>query len=154
MINGSLSALGNVINALADPKKRKGHIPFRSSKLTRLLQESLGGNTITAMIAAISPADRNFDETLNTCQYANRAKNIQNTSKKNETNMGRIIKELKQQIEELTAQLQGGSMLQQSADLQKVLAELEFVKQQTWEEKRKLSQRYEASRYTSLKFRN
>ena len=58
MINTSLSALGQVINALADPKKRKGHIPFRSSKLTRLLQESLGGNTITIMIAAISPADR------------------------------------------------------------------------------------------------
>lgn len=56
-----------------------GHIPFRSSKLTRLLQESLGGNTITVMIAAIGPADRNFDETLNTLQYANRAKNIQNS---------------------------------------------------------------------------
>lgn len=68
MINGSLSALGNVINALADPKKKKGHIPFRSSKLTRLLQESLGGNTVTSMIAAVSPADRNFDETLNTLQ--------------------------------------------------------------------------------------
>ena len=56
MINKSLSALGNVINALADPKKRKAFVPFRESKLTRLLQESLGGNTVTIMIAAIGPA--------------------------------------------------------------------------------------------------
>ncbi len=157
MINGSLSALGNVINALADPKKKKGHNPFRSSKLTRLLQESLGGNTITVMIAAVSPADRNFDETLNTLQYANRAKNIQNTSKKNETNLARVIKELKQQIEELTLQLQAGGGLQRTMDLQNMLRELEFVKQQTWEEKRKLSSRFEANRYiskTTIKFEN
>jgi hypothetical protein len=56
----SLSALGNVINALADPKKRKGFVPFRESKLTRLLQESLGGNTVTIMIAAIGPAGTEY----------------------------------------------------------------------------------------------
>eukprot|EP01137_Pigoraptor_chileana_P006205 Opistho-2@50302 len=81
-INKSLSALGNVINALADPKKLSGHVPYRDSKLTRILQESLGGNTLTVMLAAISPADINFDETLSTLQYANRAKNIQNTQRK------------------------------------------------------------------------
>lgn len=81
-INKSLSALGNVINALAEGKR--GHVPYRDSKLTRLLQHSLGGNSITAMIATISPADDNYDETLSTLQYANRAKNIQNQASKNE----------------------------------------------------------------------
>lgn len=109
MINTSLSALGQVINCLADPKKRHGHIPFRASKLTRLLQESLGGNTVTLMIAACSPADRNFEETLNTLQYANRAKNIQNISKKNVTNPQHIVKELRLQLEELQAKLVAGS---------------------------------------------
>ena len=63
-INLSLSALGNVISALVDGKST--HIPYRDSKLTRLLQDSLGGNTKTAMIAAISPADYNYDETVGT----------------------------------------------------------------------------------------
>ena len=70
----SLSALGNVISALVDGKSK--HIPYRTSKLTRLLQDSLGGNTKTVMIAALSPADYNFDETLSTLRYASRAKNI------------------------------------------------------------------------------
>ena len=57
---------------------RAGHIPYRDSKLTRLLQDSLGGNTKTVMVANIGPADWNYDETLSTLRYANRAKNIQN----------------------------------------------------------------------------
>ena len=81
-INQSLSALGNVINALSDPKA-KGHIPYRSSKLTHLLEESLGGNSHTVMLAAISPAARNFPETLQTLQYASRAKEIKTNAKAN-----------------------------------------------------------------------
>lgn len=81
-INLSLSALGNVISALVDAKSK--HIPYRDSKLTRLLQDSLGGNTKTLMVAAISPADNNYDETLSTLRYANRAKNIQNKAVINE----------------------------------------------------------------------
>ena len=79
-INLSLSALGNVISALVDGKSGK-HIPYRDSKLTRLLQTSLGGNTKTAMIAAIGPAASNYEETLSTLRYANRAKNIKNCSR-------------------------------------------------------------------------
>ena len=75
-INLSLSALGNVISALVDGKST--HIPYRDSKLTRLLQDSLGGNTKTVMIACISPADYNYDETLSTLRYASRAKQIKN----------------------------------------------------------------------------
>jgi hypothetical protein len=76
-INKSLSALGNVINALVEAGKGKGtFIPYRNSKLTRVLQDSLGGNSITAMLAALSPAASNFEETLSTLKYANRAKAI------------------------------------------------------------------------------
>ena len=74
--------LGNVISALVDGKSQ--HIPYRDSKLTRLLQDSLGGNTKTVMVANLGPADYNYDETLSTLRYANRAKNIKNKPKINE----------------------------------------------------------------------
>ncbi|CAH0475985.1 unnamed protein product [Peronospora belbahrii] len=85
-INVGLFALGNVINALGDDKRRTAsnvHVPYRSSKLTRLLQDALGGNSRTLFIACVSPADLYVNETLNTLQYANRAKNIQNKAVKN-----------------------------------------------------------------------
>ncbi|GFR40655.1 hypothetical protein Agub_g1240 [Astrephomene gubernaculifera] len=74
-INRGLLALGNVINAIVDNHK---HVPYRDSKLTRLLQDSLGGNSRTVMIACVSPADSNFEETLNTLRYADRARHIRN----------------------------------------------------------------------------
>ena len=74
-INRSLLALGNCITALAD-KKRVGHVPYRDSKMTRLLKDSLGGNCRTVMLANISPSHRQFEETVNTLKYANRAKNL------------------------------------------------------------------------------
>ena len=74
-INKSLLALGSCINALCDPRKRN-HIPYRNSKLTRLLKFSLGGNCKTVMIVCVSPSSAHFDETQNTLRYANRAKNI------------------------------------------------------------------------------
>ncbi|NWQ62667.1 KI18A protein, partial [Neopipo cinnamomea] len=77
-INRSLLALGNVINALADPKRKK-HIPYRNSKLTRLLKDSLGGNCRTIMIAAVSPSSLFYDDTYNTLRYANRAKDIKSS---------------------------------------------------------------------------
>jgi len=76
-INKGLLALGNVISSLTDPSK-KGHVPYRDSKLTRILQDSLGGNSRTVMIAACSPAECNFGETLNSLKYASRARAIKN----------------------------------------------------------------------------
>lgn len=84
-INAGLLALGNVISALSDPSKRSTHIPYRDSKLTRLLQDSLGGNATTLMIACISPAEANLVETVNTLKYAHRARNIKNKVERNET---------------------------------------------------------------------
>ncbi|NXI85826.1 KI18A protein, partial [Rhipidura dahli] len=103
-INRSLLALGNVINALADPKSKK-HIPYRNSKLTRLLKDSLGGNCRTIMIAAISPSSLFYDDTYNTLKYANRAKDIKSSLKSNVVSLdgyisqyAKICNEQKQEI--------------------------------------------------------
>ncbi|KAI8093344.1 uncharacterized protein BX664DRAFT_357800 [Halteromyces radiatus] len=77
-INSGLLALGNVISALGDESRKSAHVPYRDSKLTRLLQDSLGGNSQTLMMACVSPSDSNFPETLSTLKYANRARNIKN----------------------------------------------------------------------------
>ncbi|XP_039049950.1 kinesin-like protein KIN-4A isoform X1 [Hibiscus syriacus] len=112
-INKGLLALGNVISALGDEKKRKegAHVPYRDSKLTRLLQDSLGGNSRTVMIACISPADINAEETLNTLKYANRARNIQNKPVVNRDPMSNEMLKMRQQLEYLQAELcaRGGS---------------------------------------------
>ena len=104
-INLSLSALGNVISALVDG--RSGHIPYRDSKLTRLLQDSLGGNTKTVMVANIGPADYNYDEIMSTLRYANRAKNIKNKPRINEDPKDAMLREFQTEIARLKAQLQG-----------------------------------------------
>ncbi|CAK9177037.1 unnamed protein product [Ilex paraguariensis] len=106
-INKGLLALGNVISALGDEKKRKEgvHVPYRDSKLTRLLQDSLGGNSRTVMIACISPADINAEETLNTLKYANRARNIQNKPVVNRDPISNEMLKMRQQLEYLQAEL-------------------------------------------------
>ncbi|KAI4375046.1 hypothetical protein MLD38_012961 [Melastoma candidum] len=106
-INRGLLALGNVISALGDEKKRKEgvHVPYRDSKLTRLLQDSLGGNSRTVMIACISPADINAEESLNTLKYANRARNIQNKPVVNRDPMTSEMLKMRQQLEYLQAEL-------------------------------------------------
>ncbi|XP_044514457.1 kinesin-like protein KIF27 isoform X4 [Gracilinanus agilis] len=77
-INSGLLALGNVISALGDPRKKGTHIPYRDAKITRILKDSLGGNAKTVMITCISPSSSDFDESLNSLKYANRARNIRN----------------------------------------------------------------------------
>ncbi|XP_041661207.1 kinesin-like protein KIF3C isoform X2 [Cheilinus undulatus] len=102
-INLSLSALGNVISALADG--RSGHVPYRDSKLTRLLQDSLGGNAKTVMVATLGPSAQHYDETLTTLRYANRAKNIQNQPRVNEDPKDALLREFQREIARLRAQL-------------------------------------------------
>jgi kinesin family protein 3/17 len=104
-INLSLSALGNVISALVDGKTH--HIPYRDSKLTRLLQDSLGGNTKTIMIAAVSPANYNYEESLSTLRYASRAKCIQNKPKINEDPKDALLREYTEEIKKLKLMLEG-----------------------------------------------
>ncbi|XP_073402126.1 kinesin-like protein KIF27 [Dendrobates tinctorius] len=77
-INSGLLALGNVISALADQKRKNAHVPYRDAKITRILKDSLGGNAKTVMITCISPSTSDFDESLNSLKYSNRARNIKN----------------------------------------------------------------------------
>ncbi|XP_063071378.1 kinesin-like protein KIF17 [Engraulis encrasicolus] len=104
-INLSLSALGNVISALVDGRSK--HVPYRDSKLTRLLQDSLGGNTRTLMVACLSPAADNYEESLSTLRYANRAKSIQNRPRINEDPKDALLREYQEEIKQLRMMLSG-----------------------------------------------
>jgi hypothetical protein len=174
-INKSLSALGNVINALSKAGSKKDrHIPYRDSKLTRLLQESLGGNSRTVMIATISPAQDNYEETLSTLQYASRAKKIENKAKRNEDVSQKVIRQLKEEIEKLRAELAAAAEGRGSASkgaghdqfdedgidsvemqqMEEKIANLERAKKQSWEEKQKLSRLFQQEREKNLKNEN
>nr|AAD05492.2 kinesin superfamily motor KIF4 [Homo sapiens] len=111
-INRGLLCLGNVISALGDDKKG-GFAPYRDSKLTRLLQDSLGGNSHTLMIACVSPADSNLEETLNTLRYADRARKIKNKPIVNIDPQTAELNHLKQQVQQLQVlllQAHGGTL--------------------------------------------
>ena len=103
-INLSLTALGSVIDALSSNRK---HIPYKDSKLTRLLSDSLGGNTKTVMFANVSPASFNYDETVGTLRYASRAKLIKNAPKVNEDPKDALLRQYEEEIKMLKAQLAG-----------------------------------------------
>ncbi|KAL8815117.1 MAG: hypothetical protein Q9223_005715 [Gallowayella weberi] len=122
-INRSLSTLGRVIAALADlstgkKKNTLSMVPYRDSVLTWLLKDSLGGNSMTAMIAAISPADINFEETLSTLRYADSAKRIKNHAVVNEDPNARMIRELKEELAQLRSKLSSGATAGGIADEQ------------------------------------
>jgi len=116
MINMSLSCLGNCVKAVADIQSGKINvrIPFRDSVLTRLLKNALGGNSKTVMIAALSPADINYDETLSTLRFANRAKSIKTKAVVNESPTDRLIREMKGEIERLKGLLENQSSVASS----------------------------------------
>uniref|UniRef100_A0A8C3JM18 Kinesin family member 4A n=1 Tax=Calidris pygmaea TaxID=425635 RepID=A0A8C3JM18_9CHAR len=112
-INRGLLCLGNVISALGDENKKGGFVPYRDSKLTRLLQDSLGGNSHTLMIACVSPADSNLEETLNTLRYADRARKIKNKPIVNLDPQAAELHNLKQQVQQLQVlllQAHGGTL--------------------------------------------
>nr|XP_038040205.1 chromosome-associated kinesin KIF4A isoform X2 [Anas platyrhynchos] len=112
-INRGLLCLGNVISALGDENKKGGFVPYRDSKLTRLLQDSLGGNSHTLMIACVSPADSNLEETLSTLRYADRARKIKNKPIVNVDPQAAELHHLKQQVQQLQVlllQAHGGTL--------------------------------------------
>uniref|UniRef100_A0A7N6AMH0 Kinesin family member 13Bb n=1 Tax=Anabas testudineus TaxID=64144 RepID=A0A7N6AMH0_ANATE len=139
-INKSLSTLGLVISALADQgagNNKSKFVPYRDSVLTWLLKDSLGGNSRTAMVATISPAADNYDETLSTLRYADRAKNIVNHAVVNEDPNARIIRELREEVEKLKEQLTEAESMK-APELKERLEESEKLIQEmtvTWEEK-------------------
>uniref|UniRef100_A0A8B9GMY0 Kinesin-like protein unc-104 n=1 Tax=Astyanax mexicanus TaxID=7994 RepID=A0A8B9GMY0_ASTMX len=136
----SLTTLGCVISALADQSAGKGKnkfVPYRDSVLTWLLKDNLGGNSKTAMIATVSPAADNYEETLSTLRYADRAKRIVNHAVVNEDPNARIIRELREEVEKLKEQLSQAESLK-APELQEKLQESEKLIQEmtvTWEEK-------------------
>ena len=101
-INLSLTSLGNVISSLVDGKSQ--HIPYRDSKLTRMLQDSLGGNAKTVMVANMGPADYNYDETMSTLRYANRAKSIKNKPRINEDPKDAMLREFQDELGRLRSE--------------------------------------------------
>ncbi|XP_062379335.1 kinesin-like protein KIF13B isoform X3 [Sardina pilchardus] len=139
-INKSLTTLGLVISALADQgagKNKTKFVPYRDSVLTWLLKDSLGGNSRTAMVATVSPAADNYDETLSTLRYADRAKSIVNHAVVNEDPNARIIRELREEVEKLRVQLTQAESLK-APELKERLEESEKLIQEmtvTWEEK-------------------
>ncbi|KAH6887733.1 P-loop containing nucleoside triphosphate hydrolase protein [Thelonectria olida] len=128
-INKSLLALGSCINALCD-RRQKAHVPYRNSKLTRLLKFSLGGNCKTVMIVCVSPSSAHFDESQNTLRYANRAKNIQTKVTRNVFNVNRHVKDFLVKIDEQMALI--NELKAQQKDAEKIF----FVKFQKQCEKR------------------
>ncbi|XP_030261623.1 kinesin-like protein KIF13B isoform X4 [Sparus aurata] len=139
-INKSLSTLGLVISALAEQgagKNKNKFVPYRDSVLTWLLKDSLGGNSRTAMVATISPAADNYDETLSTLRYADRAKSIVNHAVVNEDPNARIIRELREEVEKLREQLTEAESMK-APELKERLEESEKLIQEmtvTWEDK-------------------
>lgn len=113
-INKSLSTLGQVIKVLADKSSGKGKkqvVPYRNSALTRILQNALGGNSKTMMICALSPAGDNYDETLSTLRYADRAKSIKNKAVVNESPTEKLIRELKEENDRLKKLMENGGVM-------------------------------------------
>ncbi|OQS05659.1 kinesin [Thraustotheca clavata] len=105
-INKGLFVLGNVINALGDDTRRgRVHVPYRDSKLTRMLQDSLGGNSRTLMLCCVSPAGRNISESKSSLMYANRARNIQNKAHINRDEQSNVVAELRRQVQLLQEEL-------------------------------------------------
>jgi len=112
-INKSLSVLGKCISILAEKasgKKRDSVVPYRESNLTRILQNALGGNSKTCMIAAVSPASICYEESLSTLRYADQVKQIKNLAIVNESPQDKLIRELKEENEKLKKRLMGGDM--------------------------------------------
>ncbi|KAL8576237.1 hypothetical protein ACOMHN_006160 [Nucella lapillus] len=144
-INQSLSMLGNCIAALAanSSSKKKIIVPFRDSVLTKLLQNALGGNSKTVMIAALSPADINYEETLSTLRFADRAKQIKTTAIVNESPTDKLIRELREENQRLMELLkQGGgaaaaAMIGQTASAGEPDAEVEEMKRVLEEQMKK-----------------
>ncbi|XP_070271607.1 kinesin-like protein KIF13B [Myotis yumanensis] len=154
-INKSLTTLGLVISALADQsagKTKNKFVPYRDSVLTWLLKDSLGGNSKTAMVATVSPAADNYDETLSTLRYADRAKHIVNHAVVNEDPNARIIRDLREEVEKLREQLTKAEAMK-SPELKDRLEESEKLIQEmtvTWEEKLRTTEEIAQERQKQL----
>eukprot|EP00794_Sanderia_malayensis_P003504 gene3504-4004_t len=138
-INQSLSSLGNVIKALADQSggKKNVIVPYRDSTLTKLLKNALGGNSKTIMIAALSPADINHDETLSTLRFADRAKSIKTKAVVNESPTEKLIRELREENERLLNALKAGGIATEAPQQQQQQQQQSGISEEEVEEMKK-----------------
>lgn len=150
-INLGLLCLGKVISALTEDSQKKGHVPYRDSKLTRILQDSLGGNAKTYMIACISPAEINEEETLSTLRYANRARNIKNKPVINRDPQSALISSLKDEVNHLKLEIKAYQKFMNtpgSEDLKATLAALKSnLKPEDDDEVRSLNSKLQTTEY-------
>ncbi|XP_065651766.1 kinesin-like protein KIF13A isoform X6 [Hydra vulgaris] len=157
-INKSLSTLGLVISALADQAagknvKKVNFVPYRDSVLTWLLKDNLGGNSRTVMIATLSPSGDNYDETMSTLRYADRAKRIENHAVVNEDPNAILIRELREEVERLKLQLLSRGIRSEKEVLQEQLDESKKLMEQaslTWEQKEKQTEYIQQERHKIL----
>ncbi|XP_053609168.1 kinesin-like protein KIF13B isoform X3 [Plodia interpunctella] len=156
-INKSLTTLGLVISKLADQSSAKPNkdkfVPYRDSVLTWLLKDNLGGNSKTVMVATVSPAADNYEETLSTLRYADRAKRIVNHAVVNEDPNARIIRELRQEVEALKEMLKHATGSPVGEDVHEQLAQSEHLMKEmsrTWEEKLVETGRIQSERQHAL----
>ncbi|XP_041358432.1 chromosome-associated kinesin KIF4-like [Gigantopelta aegis] len=142
----------HVLSALGDSKKKGSHVPYRESKLTRLLQDSLGGNALCLFFALVSPVDKSYQETLSTLQYATFARTIKNHVKMNMDEINDVIAELRVEISKLRDKIAAAA--EPSRDdvdkMEGLVQDLQIAKRQTWAEKERLSARYEEERKINL----
>ncbi|CAN8000086.1 unnamed protein product [Ixodes hexagonus] len=152
-INKSLTTLGLVISKLADQssgKAKDAFVPYRDSVLTWLLRDNLGGNSRTVMVAAISPAADNYEETLSTLRYADRAKRIINHAVVNEDPNARIIRELREEVEMLRGQLKYATTPEGLSERLRESETLMVEISQTWEEKLRKTEKIHQERQQAL----
>ncbi|ELT98482.1 hypothetical protein CAPTEDRAFT_225292 [Capitella teleta] len=155
-INKSLTTLGLVISHLADQsggKSKNKFVPYRDSVLTWLLKDNLGGNSKTVMLATLSPSADNYEETLSTLRYADRAKRIVNHAVVNEDPNARIIRELREEVDSLRKMLDEAQIIKSGGDLQERLQESEKLMKdmsKTWEQKLQETEQMHKDRHAAL----
>ncbi|KAJ6871998.1 hypothetical protein NC651_031175 [Populus alba x Populus x berolinensis] len=161
-INKSLMILGNVINKLSEGAKQRGHIPYRDSKLTRILQPALGGNAKTSIICTVAPEELHIEETKGTLQFASRAKRITNCAQVNEIlSDAALLKRQKLEIEELRKKLQGSraevleqEILKLRNDMLKYELEREKLEMELKEERKSHKERDQGIKEQQMKIDN
>ncbi|XP_032237821.2 kinesin-II 85 kDa subunit isoform X2 [Nematostella vectensis] len=154
-MNKGINALNAVISTLAVAKNRDGHIPYRDSKITRILQDSLGGTAHTAILITVSPADADYEDTLSSLQCGSKARNIENNFKRNDIENTKIIQDLREEIARLRVKLSrtgmtNGPSREDVTQMEELIKDLQTAKRLTWEERERLSENYDEERRISL----
>ncbi|KAK7096714.1 kinesin-2b-like [Littorina saxatilis] len=142
----------NVLRALGDSKQKGGHVPYRESVVTRLLQDSLGGNAITLMLLSVSPLDKAYQTSQSALQYGQFARAVKNHARMNVDDTQDIIAELRQDISKLRDKVAGAPEPNRDdvAKMEDLVSDLQLAKKQTWEEKERLSAQFEDQRKVNL----